>query len=293
MAPRKPKEAMASTPLADAIRASGLRKPKVRRLPRMQQPDAIRLSYFRALKQLLNDIETAVKEHVVPALKELPPPEPKADGVRVDAAIMDKVHRAIERAAAWVAKRWTAKNASKVIQPIAQRTSDFSRKQLADQMRAALGVDVTMSEPWLQGEIDKWISGNVSLIKSIPSTFFADIEKRVGEMVHSGERWETLAAEIEDRMGVTKSRAALIARTETGKIYAQINHQRQQALGIKGFKWMTVRDNRVRDRHEARQGKPYEYGELSDDEMPGMEPNCRCWAQADVARAFEEFFAEE
>jgi hypothetical protein len=148
------KKTPVNSPIADAIRASGLRKPKVRRLPRMQQPDAIRLSYFRALKAVLKDIRAAVAKHIIPALKELPPPEPKSDGSehhgRMDASDMDPVHKAIEKAVAEVAKKWTAKNISKVVQPIAWKTSNFGRKQLADQFKAALGLDIVIPESELQ-----------------------------------------------------------------------------------------------------------------------------------------------
>lgn len=279
--PEPAREALLAT-----IRATGRRRPLVRRPVRQLPPDAIRLRYFAALRQVVADCRAAVARHVLPHLVRW---AAEASSARVDAAD-DSVHGALEAAIADVSRNWAAANVSRVVQPVASSTANFSRAQLDGVLRSQLGVDVVRSEPWLRGELARWTSQNVALIKSIPATYFADIEKRLVDSIHSGARHEQLAEMLQERAGVSESKAQLIARDQVGKLFGQLNERRMSDLGIKRFVWRTMRDNRVRDEHEDRDGKPYAWSDWPDEELPGQPVQCRCYADPDLGDSFEEAF---
>jgi SPP1 gp7 family putative phage head morphogenesis protein len=169
------------------------------------------------------------------------------------------------------------------VQPVAEELARFHAAQLNAQLRAAVGVDVVGSEPWLGPAIDEFTAENVALIKSIPTRFFDDLETHLKRELADGARWEQLTALVEERYGVAKSRAELIARDQAGKFFGDLNRVRQTDLGIERFVWRTMRDNRVREEHEERDGETYFWKDPPDGETPGEPVLCRCYAEPDLS----------
>lgn len=125
------------------------------------------------------------------------------------------------------------------------------------------------------------VAGNVSLIKSIPSEYFSEIEGMVFRSIAQGRDIGGLSAQLKERFGITKNRASLIARTENGKATANITRVRQEGLGIKQAMWMHSRGGgHPRKSHVEANGKVYDVskGMLIDGEYirPGELINCRC-----------------
>lgn len=81
-----------------------------------------------------------------------------------------------------------------------------------------------------------------------------------------------------------ESHAQLVARDQISKLNGQLNKVRQQSAGISKFIWRTQQDDRVRDSHEALEGRRFGWEEGADGIIPGEEINCRCWGQAVVDR---------
>lgn len=125
------------------------------------------------------------------------------------------------------------------------------------------------------------IGENVGLIKSIASEHLSDVEGLVMRAVAKGGDLKTLSTELHQRYGVTKRRAAFIARDQNNKATANITRVRQQSLGITEAIWMHSGGGREpRPSHVAFDGKRYEIakGAFIDGEWiyPGQLPNCRC-----------------
>jgi SPP1 gp7 family putative phage head morphogenesis protein len=79
-----------------------------------------------------------------------------------------------------------------------------------------------------------------------------------------------------------KGHAKMIARTQISTFNSLTSKARAQNLGITKAIWVTARDERVRDSHQARDGKEFVLSEglysASDGKtlLPGTSPNCRC-----------------
>lgn len=66
-----------------------------------------------------------------------------------------------------------------------------------------------------------------------------------------------------------------LARNETGNLYAQEVKDLMIENGIEHFVWHTMKDDRVRESHAEREGLVFSIN----DELPGEDFNCRCWAE--------------
>jgi SPP1 gp7 family putative phage head morphogenesis protein len=212
--------------------------------------------------------------------REWPQPEP----VRTD---NDRdVARAVKRTADKLARAVKAESIIPIATKYGAATSDFQRAQLAKQARAAVSIDVRKLsgvDRNVPRQIAQFAQTNADLITSLGQRMAEDIAKVVEEGVVSGSRWETIAKRLEHVGGVTESRVALIARDQVGKLYADINRQRQGNLGVTRYVWRTVRDNRVREEHEVLDGDSFEWGAPPSEGHPGEAVNCRCYADPDFS----------
>jgi SPP1 gp7 family putative phage head morphogenesis protein len=130
--------------------------------------------------------------------------------------------------------------------------------------------------------IDAFRHRNVRLIKNMAADHVKDLTQTLRAGNAAGLRHEEIAAQINERLQVGKSRALLIARDQTAKINSQINHVRQVAAGIDEFQWSTSRDGAVRESHARLEGRVFRYDSppLVDGEhiLPGEAIQCRCVA---------------
>lgn len=124
---------------------------------------------------------------------------------------------------------------------------------------------------------------NVGLIKSIAQKYHSDVQTQVWESVKRGADLRTLSKKLEKSYGVTKRRAALIARDQNAKAKAVIEAVRHQQLGIKQGFWMHSHGGEVpRPTHVAMNNKLYDLdkGMWDSDEQewvhPGQLINCKC-----------------
>jgi len=129
------------------------------------------------------------------------------------------------------------------------------------------------------------IGEQVGLIRSIASEHLSQVEGMVMRSVQSGRDLGTLTKDLERRYGVTRRRAALIARDQNNKATASMNRVRQESLGITQAIWRHSHAGREpRRSHLAADGKTYDVkkGMFLDGEWtwPGREINCRCTSQA-------------
>lgn len=174
----------------------------------------------------------------------------------------------------------------------ANATSRFQKQQLGRQVRAALGVDVLGSDAKLARLVQGFAVENVALIKDIPARIIRDVELASTRAVASGTRWEVLAKDLEQRFGYGADRAKLIARDQVGKLYGQINVQRQRDIGVRRFIWRTVNDQRVRDDHEMLADEIFSYDDPPAEGMPGEPIQCRCHAEPMLEDILSELEAE-
>ncbi len=173
----------------------------------------------------------------------------------------------------------------------AKDVSDHQRGQLSKQSTAAIGVDITslLADPKMAARIDAFVHENVSLVTSLGTKTLDDLEKMVTRAFADGLRAEQLGAEIAKRWGIADRHARLIARDQIGKLNGQITRARHKELGITTFRWLTMKDPKVRPRHQPMEGKTFAYeGDDVPPFWPGQEICCRCTEEP----LFDDIMAE-
>jgi SPP1 gp7 family putative phage head morphogenesis protein len=104
------------------------------------------------------------------------------------------------------------------------------------------------------------------------------------QSVQNGRDLGTLSKGLQKQFGVSKRRAALIARDQNNKATAVIARTRQQSLGITQAKWRHSHAGKTpRPSHVHADGEVYDIakGMYLDGEWvwPGTAINCRCTSQ--------------
>lgn len=287
----------ASARTADLIRARGKSRPrKSKRLPRQQLPKLIQVEYYKAIEFIPRTAERILMALLAPALPELlPDEEVRGDAARYDASDKSKrkaqLDRIIAKAAAQMVDAVRPKEIAKMSQKFGDRTSDFQKAQFDAQVRSAFGVGldkIAIAEKGIERQVEGWVALNTDLIRSLPDRYFDDIRMQVIEGIEAGTRHEVIAKGLAGRYEIATNQAKLIARDQVGKLYGDLNAQRQQNLGVTGYFWRGVQDNREREEHVEREGRRYSWDDPPEDGQPGQPINCRCYAEPDFAAILDE-----
>lgn len=122
---------------------------------------------------------------------------------------------------------------------------------------------------------------NTDKIKSLTETQIKELRTILSEAEKKGDRVETVRKRIQERFGVSKSKASLLARDQVLKMNASIAKERQTQAGITHYQWSTSGDERVRDGHKDLDGEIISWDDPPDTgdgakNHPGEDYQCRC-----------------
>lgn len=183
-----------------------------------------------------------------------------------------------------LARRWTkrfddiAKKLADRFSNDAMKNSDVSLYNALD--TAGFTVEFKMTDP-MNNALQATIAENVGLIRSIPEKYFTEVEGLVMRSVARGRDLSFLTDELQKRYGITRRRAALIARDQNNKATSVMQSARQQSLGITEGIWRHSHAGKEpRPSHVKADGERFDLskGMYLDNKwvMPGEEINCRC-----------------
>ena len=234
--------------------------------------------YRRALEELIKEMSNSA-EYWLAAQYRQAPPEIAEDALPA-AEMAARVRE--------VSKRWIAKF-NDMADDIAKRftagaikaTDNSFQNALKD---AGLAVDFKMTRA-MQDVAKASVVENVALIKSIPQQYFTEVEGIVMRGYSRGRDLQEIKTELQSRYGVTKRRAALIARDQSNRLTASTTQARRLELGIKQAEWQHSHAGKEpRKSHVAANGKVFEIekGCYIDGEwiLPGTKINCRCTSRS-------------
>lgn len=245
--------------------------------------------YFEVLDIWLQGMRDQVTRAVLAAYGSLEPQEMAHDAPQNPSLLL--------RAAL---RKWGGLWISKFDKLSFDLSAKFARKSFAvtqAQMRAALrdaGFTVKFDPtPGSRAAYQAVVAEQVNLIKSIPQEYLKDVESKVWSSVMKGADMHTLSTDLRKSYGISRERAATIARDQNNKAKAIIEKTRREELGITHAIWVHSAGGKVpRATHIAMNGKPYLIAQGSYDSqvgryvLPGELINCRCTSKA-VIPAFE------
>jgi SPP1 gp7 family putative phage head morphogenesis protein len=236
----------------------------------------IEVAYGKKLQALIAEMDNSVVYWLRTAYRANEPM------MAQDRTPADELRDAIRK----LAKRWQ-KNfdeaAPALAEYFAQSVSSRSSGALkAILKKAGFTVEFKMTRA-MRDIMSATVSQQVSLIKSIPSRYFTNIEGQVMRSVQTGRDLGQLTKDLQEQFGVTHRRAAFIARDQNNKATASMTRARQDELGISEAIWVhSGAGKHPRPTHVAMNGKKYDVNKGMWDSavnrwiFPGEEINCRC-----------------
>jgi SPP1 gp7 family putative phage head morphogenesis protein len=239
----------------------------------------IRAKYQQRLDALIDEMHRSIL-HWIKAEWRRNTPETVLYGADEDPV------KALQAALSKLGKRWQRKFddlADNLAEYFAQATRLRSDRALQDMLRkGGFSVKFKMT-PAMRDAFNAVRAENIGLIKSIAQQHLAHVDTLVMQSVARGGDLGTLAKALEKTTGVTKRRAALIARDQNNKATAVLTRTRHLELGITTAKWLhSAGGKHPRPEHKAFSGKTYDIREGHDFDdgegpvWPGQLINCRC-----------------
>lgn len=236
--------------------------------------------YRRQLDALVKEMSDSVEYWVTAAYRANPP--------RMETAIAQDALPSFElgRRIRELSKRWIKKfddMAEKIATSFAEsgrKATDSSFQQALKDAGFAVNFKVT---PVMRDAMNATIQENVSLIKSIPQQYLTQVEGTVMRGFTAGRDLKAISDELQGHYGVSKRRAALIARDQSNKLTATVTQARRVELGMFEAEWVHSGGGKVPRASHVKAGKDHlkfdvRKGALIDGEhiLPGFLINCRC-----------------
>lgn len=257
--------------------------------PAQRYPAGAQLQYTKALRDIQRAIEARIREVIfpqLPGLVELGQIN-RGDGrvVTFDATTTDVITRLIGDVEIGIAEQIEPGNLNAVAGDAAGAVNNANSREQNRIFQSVLGIDPTTAEPWLPDAIDAFRKENVNLIKSLVGDELIQVENILIRGQRQGLRVEVIRKQIQERFGVSRKRAALIARDQTNKLMGELTGLRQTSLGVEEYIWRTSLDGRVRDSHIPLEGKTFKWSDppvtnpKGDRNHPGGDYQCRCYAE--------------
>ena len=125
-----------------------------------------------------------------------------------------------------------------------------------DQVNDALntGINKEYYQDNLDEMVQNWIRQNVSKIQSIPSEYLTEVENIIRWGYETRQPKVNVYRKLEKYIGMSKSKAKMIARDQIGTLNSQMTRFEHESAGVSKYIWITKRDNRVRDSHRELHG---------------------------------------
>jgi len=154
--------------------------------------------------------------------------------------ILDYFNRAAETIASRMATQIKVENAR----------SWKAAARAGSQGQAVYGALQREMETGIGARVDEIVRENAQLISSIPEQLRESVNIEIARLQQEGWRPEKMARYLRQRIPqLTRTRAALIARTETSKSATALTRARAEDLGLEWYEWATSEDARVRPSH--------------------------------------------
>lgn len=148
--------------------------------------------------------------------------------------------------------------------------------------KAGFTVRFTMTKA-MRDAYDAVVDENIGLIKSIGAQHLANVRVALNQSVQNGRDLGYLTDQLEKRTGITKRRAAFIARDQNNKATAVMVRTRAIEAGITKGLWLhSAGGKEPRPEHVAFSGQQFDLRKGHDFDngegivWPGTAINCRC-----------------
>lgn len=236
----------------------------------------VRARYQRDLDRLIDEMAHSIEYWIEAAYKNNTP----------DMAMDALPSQVLAKRLAEVGKRWI-KRFDEMAATIAERFIQSGKKATDSSMQQSFqdaGWTVQFKPTKaIRDAMNASVVENVSLIRSIPQSYLKNVEGTVMRGYAAGRDLKQISDELQKHYGVTKRRAAFIARDQSNKLNATVTQARRVELGLFKAVWIHSSGGKHPRPSHVKAGKDklefdVREGALIDGAyiQPGYLPNCRC-----------------
>lgn len=235
--------------------------------------------YERALRTMLREIATEIRETILPGYQARNTltgdtrPTLTADGIA-------------EWLSGLAARRTRATTlAERAAQGALEQEAKAHTDRWVGLIRAQLQVDLenVVRVEALQGFMEGVALRTAALITGLYDDAVKAVSRITQEHVMKSGSTNELRKALMKQLRISSRRAKLIAVDQTGTLVSQLNQIRQEQAGAQKYTWSSSRDERTRKLHFDLDGTEYRWGENTGAEgglPPGGPIRCRCVARA-------------
>ena len=132
--------------------------------------------------------------------------------------------------------------------------------------------------------------GATKAIENFEQDIVEKLRSKLQTIILDGRSRDTVKKTIMAELNISKTRAKFIARQETALLTTKFKKSQYQQYGVNQYKWVTVGDHKVRERHNELDGEIIDWDRppVVDEKTgrtahAGEDWNCRCIAQPIVS----------
>lgn len=125
----------------------------------------------------------------------------------------------------------------------------------------------------------------IKVVENFEQDIVEKLREKLNVMILDGRSRDAVKKEIMSQLKISKTRAKFIARQETALLTTKFKKSQYQQYGVNTYKWVTVGDHKVRERHVELNGEVISWDQppIVDEKSgrrahAGEDFNCRCQA---------------
>jgi SPP1 gp7 family putative phage head morphogenesis protein len=233
-------------------------------------------SYGASLRQYAKVITRIIEHHAEGTPPIVPPHR------------MPELNYALERYRA-ASIPWASRTAARMLYEVDRRNKTAWMKNT---QKMGLAIRQELVATPVGATVESLLALQVDLITSLPTDAAARVQEASMAALTTGARYPEREAEIEAALRAAhpddignwmKSRATLIARTETARSASVLTQARAEYIGSTHYIWKTAGDARVRENHRKLNNTTQAWADPPESDPPlhshpGQIWNCRCLA---------------
>lgn len=249
----------------------------------------LEVEYRRRVLTLVDEMRNSVLYWLRASYRANEPEISDAVTIAEDALPASELSRAVRK----LTRRWQSRfdeAADDLADWFSQSVSKRSDAVLKSHLKKA-GISVQFRMTRAHRDVMRaTIKQNVALIRSVPKKALSDVEGAVMRSVQTGRDLHSLTKTLEKQFGVTRRRAALIARDQNSKATSALTRVRRVEIGLTKAIWLHSHAGKVpRPTHVKMDGKRFDVRKGMWDSavsrwiQPGEEIECRCVSRVVVS----------
>jgi len=181
-------------------------------------------------------------------------------------------------------RQFNNQRVTKSTREILNKANNYNRDRVYNPVQEIVGINTTAiaAKEALTPEFNALILETAQWAKKLRDDTLEHFTANTLRAMTLGKSLEDIISEFDSEALKSKTKARFIARNQISNFNGMATKLRHQKLGIKKGRWITSRDERVRNCHQVRDGKEFDLSEglysSCDGKtlFPGQDYNCRC-----------------